>query len=160
MILGTLWNVVDIKKIIFETKQYRLQDFLIGILFGATLSFFLIILGGGKYLVIPENDTWQNLFLLIFQISVAEELLFRGFTLKYLQGFNLNPIFSNLIQSLTFTLLHTSRYTSNFIILSVVFLSGYIAGYFTIKNNNIFIAIVIHVTVNLVSGIYLTINFI
>jgi membrane protease YdiL (CAAX protease family) len=155
MLIGVFWNINNIRKWIYDGDRANFARYIgIGSLIGLVLGSFFILSLGGNYLQIGNQHSWTALISTFLQISVSEELLYRGFFLSYLRKFNFNHIPANLIQSVLFTLLHVPRYSDNWLLLLATFFSGFVAGYFTLKNKNLITAFFLHIVVNLVAVVW------
>lgn len=105
-----------------------------------------------------EPESRSALSLIIPMISTAiltpiwEELFFRGIVLRKLTK-RLKPITAILISSLIFAIVH-----SGFIGITHAFLMGCMLAYLYLLKQNIWIPIVLHAVINLVSTLWNTFN--
>jgi membrane protease YdiL (CAAX protease family) len=155
MLVGILWNINDIGQLVRIRKK---SDFfcsaILGIFVGLLLGILLLIFGGGGFIQIDERFSWIGLVVLSIQVSTAEEFLFRGFLLGYLKKSGLNTATSNVLQAIVFTAMHLLRFSSNWVATFLIFLAAMVAGYFTLKDKSIIMAIFMHNAVNMIAIIW------
>ena len=94
--------------------------------------------------------TFPALIAYSTQVSIGEELLFRGYCLSYLRRSGCNPIAAIIIQSLLFSFWHIPKYWGDWISIIIVFLIAFVAAFLTWKNNNLIPAFLLHITINLI----------
>lgn len=145
--VGYLRNQVNIK----PSKEF-FNFIALGILFGVLSGFVsLVVLPPNDYMQLNViNRTITSVLLSLIQISIAEEILFRGYLLNYLKQYEFNSKFVIVFQALIFTFLHFSRYVENWIMLLTIFVWSCIVGYLVWKSENLISAFCSHILFGLV----------
>lgn len=152
---GILLNVNNIQELINIKESKNLFVFSgIGLIFGLLLGFAFLKANVTQYL---ESVTDYITFALIagsIQNSIAEEIISRGLLFGYLRKYGLSAFVATTIQGIVFAALHISRYSDNWGLLSIIFLFGIVAGYITLKSNNLIPACILHIVVNLFAVVW------
>jgi uncharacterized protein len=101
-----------------------------------------------------------KLVLTLMVLAIIEEIVFRGLFQKRL-NLKLNPLYSILITSVVFTLLHISEGSPMvvFVDLTTVFIDSVFFGYLFYKTNNLYVSWLAHSIGNIMAA-FLLINFI
>jgi membrane protease YdiL (CAAX protease family) len=153
-LIGVLFNVNNIQDQfrIRSTKEF-LYFFGIGLISGLIFGYFTAAIKGSRIIEPNLHATVFALLSISLQLSVAEEILIRGYLFNHLIICKFSKFFALIFQAMIFTFTHFTRYWGDWVSLSIVFLLGLTAGYFTLKNNSLFPAIFLHVSANLTATI-------
>jgi membrane protease YdiL (CAAX protease family) len=153
-LLGVLWNINNIQEQFYIKKSGKLFLFIgIGLMLGFLLGFFQYAIKGLGVIQDNSRFTLTAIVASIIQISIAEEIIFRGYFLSYLRKYGFNPINGIIFQALAFAILHISN-NASWVSLCLILLVGIVTGYLTWKSNNLIPAIILHVVDNLVGVVW------
>lgn len=156
VVISVLFNLGNIQEFIFAYREKLLFFNVLGLSSGLLIGFLLSILIIKLYPVLSEASyTPLSMIFYSIQVSLAEEILFRGFFLNYLKQFKFHPFLAVFLQAIIFTLLHAPRYLFNWIPILLVFAMGIFAGLITWKSNSLIPAFCMHVAANLLSSFLL-----
>lgn len=154
-LFGILWNIENIREQFHIRKTRDFLRFLgIGLIIGLLFGISQMVLLGTEYFRINPGFSTIALIASIIQISVAEEILNRGYFLSYLRRYGFNPTCAIVFQSLMFTAMHVSRYSDDWLALCSILFMGIVAGYITWKSNNLMPAIALHTVINLIGIVW------
>ena len=107
--------------------------------------------------MIDIYNSTDYLFLLFFAVVIIapifEELIFRGFIFKGLEGSPLGVIATIIITSILFTLIHSGQY--DFTILAILFPLALILGLSRYRSGGIYLPIYLHFVNNLYSSVHM-----
>lgn len=144
-------------KVGFYTKN-RLNDFVVGILIG-----LIIMTLGYGYLLLTNQIYFDKLnynlteliqtIALFITVSIAEEMLLRGYILKNLL-FSFNKYIALLVSSILFSLMHSFNPNVDFFSLFNLFLAGILLGLSYIHTRNLWFPIALHLSWNLFQTLY------
>jgi membrane protease YdiL (CAAX protease family) len=154
-LIGLVLNINNIK------EQFRMRDhntifpfIVIGLIFGLLIGFAMQIpqrldstLPGSQY-------TKYALLAATIQISLAEEFLFTGYFLGYLKKYGVNQIFAIAFLGLFFALLHSPRYSGDWVRSLIVFLSAAVSASVAWKSNSLIPSFVLHLAANLIAFMF------
>lgn len=128
---------------------------LIGVLIGVILMCFFVMVTFFLGLIDFKFSGFTNHFyagILIYSfVAVAEEVMFRGYVLTYLQD-KLSTINALIVSSLLFGLMHLGNDHVTLVGLTTISLSGFLMGLLTLKSGTISAAIGMHLSWNFVQG--------
>lgn len=144
-------------KLGFHT-QNRLKEFIAGILIGLvamSLGYFILIYLEEIFFIKINFEFKELLFsILIFTIiSLAEEILIRGYVLKNLMN-SFNKYIALVISSILFSLMHLFNPHINFFSLFDLFLAGIVLGLSYIYTKNLWFPIAMHLSWNLFQALF------
>jgi membrane protease YdiL (CAAX protease family) len=153
-LIGVFLNINNIREQ-FYIQYRRVYDFLGGgLVLGLFLGFSQSTLLGFENFKLDSRFIPFAIMVSIVQVSIAEELLYRGYLLSFLAKYGFGSIHAIVFQSLVFTGAHLPGYWGNWIALCNVFLLGFVASYITWKTNNLLPAIVMHLAGNLIGFVW------
>jgi len=144
-------------KLGFHT-QNRLKEFIAGILIGLvtmSMGYFILIYLEEIFFIKMNFEFKELLFsILIFTIiSLAEEILIRGYVLKNLMN-SFNKYIALVISSILFSLMHLPNPHINFFSLFDLFLAGIVLGLSYIYTKNLWFPIAMHLSWNLFQALF------
>lgn len=154
-LIGVFLNISNIIDLFSFRNKGGIFCFVgIGLLSGLLLGLHFITPEGIKYVQVSPKYTPIALIASTIQISIAEEILFRGYFLSYLRKCELNQIFAIVFQALIFTFLHIPKFLGDWTAVFINFLFEITAGYVTWKSNSLYPAIILHMSTNLMAVIW------
>jgi membrane protease YdiL (CAAX protease family) len=154
-LFGIAWNIVNIREQFYMRElKWFLQLMGIGLIPGLLVGFCSAIALGFEYFQYDHLFTPTALILATIQISVAEEIITRGYFLSYLRKNGFGAWFAIIFQSIIFAVAHVPRYFGDGIALLINFLVGMVAGYLTWKTKSLIPAIVFHIFSNLIGIVW------
>ncbi len=154
-VFGIILNTINIREQLHINELKRFIQLIgVGLAPGLLIGFFSAIKIGFEYFQVNYQFTSTALIFGAMQISVAEEILTRGYFLSYLRKNVFNAVFAIVFQSIIFAVAHVPRYFDDWMALFINFLVGIIAGYLTWKTKSLIPAIVFHVFSNLIGIVW------
>jgi membrane protease YdiL (CAAX protease family) len=154
-LFGLLLNVNNIREQFCVRSPGELLRFLaVGLTLGLVLGFSQRALLGIESFRMDPRFSPIAMIATIIQVSIAEEILHRGYFLGFLRKFGFKSMYAIVFQSLIFAATHVAGYSGNWVALGNVFLVGFVANYLTWKNNNLIPAIILHLTGNLMGIVW------
>mgnify|MGYP006291296521 FL=1 len=143
----------------FEPISKGYSKFLVGMLLGGFLIVVNVIVLRLSGLISFETgllapnlslDLLEGL-LILAGVSLAEEMVFRGYIQKTIQRTDKNWL-AILISALLWTLIHAGNANYAFLPFLNILLAGILLGYLVVKTRSIYIAIGLHITWNYFQG--------